>query len=77
MSKAGDSIKRGLEQAVGYARGDANPAEFRVHGSIAAADWIASQPKSVQDAGEARGLELIREAQQRKPRRTPRSKSPP
>ena len=31
MSKAADSIRRGLEQAVAYAEGTADPKAFRVH----------------------------------------------
>ncbi len=32
------------------------------YGAIDAGDWIAVQPRSVQEAGEARGADLIREA---------------
>jgi putative transcriptional regulator len=31
MSKVADSIRRGLEEAVAYARGEANESEYRVH----------------------------------------------
>jgi putative transcriptional regulator len=31
MSKAADSIRRGLEQAVAYARGEAKQTDYRVH----------------------------------------------
>lgn len=31
MSKAADNIRRGLEQAVAYARGEARQSAFRVH----------------------------------------------
>ena len=31
MSKVADSIRRGLEEAVAYARGEAKPGAYRVH----------------------------------------------
>jgi putative transcriptional regulator len=31
MSKAADSIRKGLEQAVAYAKGDTSPRAYRVH----------------------------------------------
>ena len=31
MSKAADSIRRGLEEAVAYARGEAKESDYRVH----------------------------------------------
>jgi putative transcriptional regulator len=31
MSQVGDSIRRGLEEAVAYARGEADPSAYRVH----------------------------------------------
>jgi hypothetical protein len=31
MSKVADSIRRGLEEAVAYARGEANESDYRVH----------------------------------------------
>ena len=31
MSEVADSIRRGLEEAVAYARGEANESDYRVH----------------------------------------------
>jgi len=44
--------------------------------AVDVADWIARQPKSVQDAGEARGAELLREVTLREVQR-PRNKVEP
>jgi len=38
-----------------------------IHRSIGVADWISRQPKSVQEAGESRGEEIIRQVMLQEP----------
>ncbi len=48
MNHVADSIRRGLEEAVAYARGEAKERDYRVHGPVTRASHDGPARKSEQ-----------------------------